>query len=332
MKTCLLSSMRNEGPDILEWVAWHRVIGFDSIAVWTNDCTDGSDVLLDALAGIGWVTHHRHAPAPGASVQGDVAGHAFADRAIMSADWLMWLDADEFLLVNTGAGLLPDLITAIGAADGMAINWRLFGDSGFDRSPDGLVTEAFRQAAPLKYRLNRSVKTLHRVDDRITGLFIHRPVWRDATDRPVRLLSGAGMPLSQEFVLQPKDNGNPQEMVDKGQQSWRLAQVNHYAVKALERVAAKKLRGDGLYADWSSRFDFRYLKRFNKNDETDTAAARYLPRVKAKMAEALSVPAVAQAHRDCAERFRSMLDALGQETAFLATDRHGDGLGTAPKG
>ncbi len=185
----------------------------------------------------------------------------------MSADWLMWLDADEFLLVNTGACLLPDLITAIGAADGMAINWRLFGDSGFDRSPDGLVTDAFRQAAPLKYRLNRSVKTLHRVDDRITGLFIHRPVWRDTTDRPVRLLSGAGMPLSQEFVLQPKDNGNPQEMVDKGQQSWQLAQVNHYAVKALERVAAKKLRGDGLYADWSSRFDFRYLKRFNKNDE-----------------------------------------------------------------
>ena len=121
-------------------------------------------------------------------------------------------------------------------------------------------------------------------------------------------------------------------MVDKGQQSWRLAQVNHYAVKALERVAAKKLRGDGLYADWSSRFDFRYLKRFNKNDETDSAATRYLPRVKAKMAEALSVPAVAQAHRDCAERFRSMLNALGQETAFLATDRHGDGLGTAQKG
>lgn len=327
MKATLLSSMRNEGPDILEWVAWHRVIGFDRIAVWTNDCTDGSDALLDALGGIGWVAHHRHHPAPGASVQGEVARHAYADPSLMGADWLMWLDADEFLVVNAGAGLLPDLISVIGTADGMAINWRLFGDNGHDRSPDGLVTEAFQRAAPLKYRLNRSVKTLHRVDDRITGLFIHRPVWRDTPARPVSLLSGAGLPLSQDFILRPKENGNPQEMVDKGQQSWAFAQVNHYAVKALERVAAKKLRGDGLYADWSSRFDFRYLKRFNKNDEIDRSALRHLTQVKAQMAHALSFAEVAKAHRDCADRFQTMLDGLAKETAFLATDRYGESVG-----
>ena len=328
MTTCLLSAMRNEGPDLLEWMAWHRLIGFDRIVVWTNDCTDGSDALLDALAGIGWVTHHRHHPAPGASVQGDVATLALQDPQVAGADWLMWLDADEFLRVNTGAGRLPDLVAALGDADGIAVNWRLFGDSGHDRSPPGLVTECFTRAAPLKTRLNRSVKTFHRVDHRIARLFIHRPVWHEDAAPPVTLLTGGGAVLSQDFIHRPKENGNPQEMVDKGQQDWSLAQVNHYAVKALERVAAKKLRGDGLYADWSNRFDFRYLKRFNRNDEVDTTIFPQLPALKAEIARALSDATVAAAYADCTARFRAMLDGLAQETAFLATDRYGERLGS----
>lgn len=319
--------MRDEGPDILEWVAWHRCIGFDRIVIWTNDCTDGSDGLLDALAGIGWVTHRRHDPPKGASVQGRVAELALADPLVAGADWLMWLDADEFLRVHAGEGRLGDLIHAIGGADGMAVNWRLFGDSGHDRSPDGLVTERFTHASPLKYRLNRSVKTLHRVDDRISRLFIHRPVWREDESRPVRLLCGSGEALPQDFLHRPKDNGNPQEMVDKGCQSWRFAQVSHYAVKALERVAAKRLRGDGLYADWASRFDFRYLKRFNKNDEVDQCMLPLVPAVRAEMAAALADAGVAAAHATCAARFRLMLDGLADATALLATDRHGASVG-----
>lgn len=332
MTACLLSAMRNEGPDVLEWVAWHRMVGFDRIIVWTNDCTDGSDALLDALAGIGWLTHHRHSPAPGASVQGDVARLALADPQVAGSDWLLWLDADEFLRVNCGAGRLADLIAALDGATGIAVNWRLFGDNGHDRSPEGLVTESFTRAAPLKYRLNRSVKTLHRMDGRIARLFIHRPVWQDDPSPPVRLLAGDGVPLPSDFLFTPKDNGNPQEMVDKGRQSWRLAQVNHYAVKALERVAAKKLRGDGLYADWAGRFDFRYLKRFNHNDEEDRTALPLLPALKAEMARALAHPAVAAAHADCAARFRAMLDGLARETAFLASDRHGARLGDRTDG
>lgn len=47
---CLVSPARNEGPYLLEWIAWHRMIGFDDIIVLTHDCTDGSDVLLDLSA------------------------------------------------------------------------------------------------------------------------------------------------------------------------------------------------------------------------------------------------------------------------------------------
>ena len=58
----LLSAMKNEGPDVLEWALYHRLIGFDHILVYTNGCKDGSDRLLDAIADLGWLTHRRHTP------------------------------------------------------------------------------------------------------------------------------------------------------------------------------------------------------------------------------------------------------------------------------
>ncbi len=46
----LVSAMRNEGPFLLEWIAYHRVIGVDRIVVVSNGSTDGSDELCTALA------------------------------------------------------------------------------------------------------------------------------------------------------------------------------------------------------------------------------------------------------------------------------------------
>ena len=295
--------------------------------IWSYDCTDQSDLLLDALQGLGWLIHHRHSPAAAASVQGDVAAHALCDPLIREASWLPWLDADEFLVVHGGEGWLPDLLSILSEADGMAINWRLFGDSGHDFSPDRPVIESFTKASKLGFRLNRSVKTIHRLDSRVERVFIHRPVWNQNSNPEIRLIAGDGAPLTADFVHCAKDNGNPQEMVDKGRQGWSFAQINHYAVKALERVAAKRIRGDGLYANWSDRFDFRYLKRFNKNDETDLTAHRHLPALTAMMATALTDAAVAKPYADCSEIFRQMLDGLQQETRYLASDRYGASVG-----
>ena len=51
--------MRNEGPFIVEWVTWYRMLGFTDIVVVSNDCTDRSPELLDALARAGWLHHIR---------------------------------------------------------------------------------------------------------------------------------------------------------------------------------------------------------------------------------------------------------------------------------
>jgi hypothetical protein len=55
----LVATMRNEGPFLLEWVAYHRLIGFNDVLICTNDCVDGSPELLDALQNHGLLRHLR---------------------------------------------------------------------------------------------------------------------------------------------------------------------------------------------------------------------------------------------------------------------------------
>ena len=49
----LVTMMKNEGPFILDWLAHHRVVGVERFLVYTNDCGDGTERLLDLLSDAG---------------------------------------------------------------------------------------------------------------------------------------------------------------------------------------------------------------------------------------------------------------------------------------
>lgn len=300
-RICLLSAMKNEGPDVLEWALYHRLLGFDHIVVYSNGCTDGSDDLLDAIAGLGWLTHRRHTPPAGVSPQDAVAARAKADPALAGADWLIWLDADEFLVVHAGAGRVADLIPAARGADALSLNWRCFGDGGHDTTPPGLVIETFVHGMALDNPQGRSVKTLFRLTPRIAEFAIHRPILTPGDDIGWR--DGGGKPLKGHFQVDRNKDDRPRHRVPEGRQSWRIGQINHYPIKALDRYLLKRLRGNGLDPDCApERFDPEYLDIFNFNDTPDTAIGKDLAALQTAMAEALQTPAIAAAHATCAAR------------------------------
>ena len=49
MRITSITPMKNEAPFLLEWVAYHRLIGVNDILVFTNHCTDGTDLMLERL-------------------------------------------------------------------------------------------------------------------------------------------------------------------------------------------------------------------------------------------------------------------------------------------
>jgi hypothetical protein len=192
----LVTTIRNEAPYVLEWVAYHRMIGFDRILVYSNDCTDGTDTLLDALADRGLVIHERNEDYAKKGVQWTALERASSHPETRAADWVLFADIDEFVNVKAGAGRLDDLFAAVPEADAIALTWRLFGSAGTVEIADLPVIGQFTRAAPFPCHAPWTAsqfKTLFRNDGAYRKLGVHRPKSPDPKRKGgIRWVNGSG--------------------------------------------------------------------------------------------------------------------------------------------
>lgn len=239
MRALAVTSVKNEGAFLLEWLAHHRACGVTDFLVFSNDCDDGTDQMLDRLAELGWLTH---LPNPGPHPEGPQwAALKQADRhpLVRQAEWLITLDIDEFINVHAGDRSLPALLAALPQATAIPLTWRLFGNAGVvaDTRP---VTETFTRAAPavLHWPWRAAMfKTLYRNDGSYRKLGVHRP--RSPVPERMaaqRWFDGSGRAL-------PQDHATGRLFSTFGQDNYRLAQLNHYALGSVEDYLLKCDRG-----------------------------------------------------------------------------------------
>lgn len=67
MRITAVTCVKNEGPFLLEWIAFNRLLGVTDHLFYSNDCSDGTDRLLDALKD--WGVQHLPNPAKGRNYQ-----------------------------------------------------------------------------------------------------------------------------------------------------------------------------------------------------------------------------------------------------------------------
>ena len=89
MRITAVTCVKNEGPFLLEWIAFNRLIGVTDFLFYSNDCSDGTDRLLDALARRGMV-HHLPNPAQGRNYQMEALKDAAHQGVVQGADWV-WI-------------------------------------------------------------------------------------------------------------------------------------------------------------------------------------------------------------------------------------------------
>jgi len=299
----LISSLRNEGPFLLEWVAYHRAIGFDRIVIAHNDCTDGSAELLAALDAIGWVTALENPVPEGTAPQQAAAQALAASGCIAPGDWVIWLDLDEFLNIHTGDGTVTALTEAIGEAKALLVPWRLFGDSHGAEFRGRFLDPAFRFAAGRDRVENWALKTLFRYGPAIARLDIHRP-WLVEGSGWTReeVLTAAGKPMDRRHGpnLRWLSGVNPRSFPRMGlhDAGWDLAQINHYALRSKALYALKRLRGRGYWVEAQSKTKLRHSANFyssmNLNDAEDVTILRWQDRVSLLMAEAAADAGVSE--------------------------------------
>jgi len=120
------TGMRNEGPFIVEWVCWYRMLGFEILVV-TNDCTDHSPALLNALAKAGWLTHDTHKPRDGQPPQKSAHRKIMNVPVTAQADWTLICDVDEFLVLHDHDTIADYMGPPPHDFMAIAFNWKCFG-------------------------------------------------------------------------------------------------------------------------------------------------------------------------------------------------------------
>ena len=239
MRATAVLTVRNEGAFLLEWLAHHKGVGFTDFLVFSNDCDDGTDAMLDRLEQMGELVHQPNPGPHEGGVQFAALKQADKHPLVREADWLMTLDIDEFVNIHVGDHTLGALFAALPEADAITLTWRLFGNCGVRDYEDGLVTEQFTRAAPevMIWPWRAFLfKTLYRNSGAYRKLGVHRPRSPSDAADATRWFDGEGRELEARFRRN-------QIFSNFGRPNYGLVQLNHYPLGAMESYILKRDRG-----------------------------------------------------------------------------------------
>ncbi|MEP1352895.1 MAG: glycosyltransferase family 2 protein [Tateyamaria sp.] len=319
MKITQVTCMKNEGPFILEWVAYNRIIGVTDFLIYTNDCSDGTTVLLETLAAEGIVTHLSNPAEPGQPYQMTALKASAHNSVIKESDWVFVSDVDEFLDIRTGAGTISDLITACGNPMAISVTMRMMANSGVSKFEDRLVIEQFTRTHDAELWGDQKaieVKTLTRRDFPLKFYGAHRPFVRASFD-----IGGQSLPWSDGSGRQVP---NPFLTVANKRRRHRfpaagaskLATLNHYTLRSLDSYLVKSDRGDVNRVHRS--FQTKYWAARNDDRHEETRILRRLPELMAEINRLKALPGVNAAHQACVEAHRDLAAQLLQRPGFTA--------------
>lgn len=133
----LIACARWEAECIAEWIAYHRHIGFEHLYLYCND--DAPEALYEAVLSFcqgeePFVTFHHFQPLGQQKAMYLHYLRHYKDEA----EWMMFLDIDEFLRLPRHA-TIGEFIAEHGTADAIYFNWCFFGNNGFEERPPGSV-------------------------------------------------------------------------------------------------------------------------------------------------------------------------------------------------
>lgn len=279
----ILSMMKDEGHCLLEWVAYHHLIGFDNICVYTNNCQDGTDDMLIRLQELGYCKHFRNDVPKGKKPQPHALWLAGKNKDVTDSEWVLTMDADEFVNIKLGDGTVQELVDAVpDDAEGIIITWRFYGSNDVLDWRPGLVIESYTHGAPDRFRKGWGVKSMVRpFPDMKFG--IHRPSIKHKASKEgqveallaLKWVNGGGKPMTESFKKSGWRSTGPTLSYD-------FVEMNHYAVKSYEAYLLRRLRGN--VNNKEDKYNASYFSIFDRNEQEPTvSAARHAPKVKALM-------------------------------------------------
>ena len=149
----LFTNARNES-NIKEWITHHLLIGFNLIYIFDHKSKEPIKSQLGNFDNRVMVERCELDIPPKIPLMNKAANIA----KILKADWFIYLDADEFLILNNFVGV-KKMLDNFQLADSVAVNWLMFGTNNHIQTPDGLILDNYTKSDET---LNQHVKTFVR--------------------------------------------------------------------------------------------------------------------------------------------------------------------------
>ena len=241
----IIACARWEQPYIAEWVAYHVDLGFDHIYLHCND--DDPAPFKATLKGL--APRYRNAvsyrPFFGQGLQSTMYGDALR-RARREADWLCFLDIDEFVVLKRWASV-PQLIEDLDAraVDSLHLHWLFYGNNGHVTRPTGSVLRNYTRRSRgidvhTKHISRSSCFEERRLRDAVFPFWhgLTDPAWDGYVRRNV--LGDDMQPLLQAFPAAMSayldGNGRSDAMIEAGY-------IAHFVLKSEDDFRLRVARG-----------------------------------------------------------------------------------------
>ena len=246
--------IKNESKYILEWLAFHYLVGVEQFFLFDNNSNDNLKEKLkqfpipDIIQYFFWPEH-----------PGQYSAYQYViDNLKDKTHWCAFIDIDEFLFSNENDNLKKILEdydrTDISA---LAAHWLIFGSSGHKFRPPGLCIDEFTKRAPDDFPMHNHPKSIVKLEEVIKPANCHLFFTKNFT------------------VNERKIQLNPVELPEEW--SYERIRINHYFFKSYEEWKIKQRRGRADLDIDHENF-YRKIEEFdlhNRNDIEDKSATRY---------------------------------------------------------
>lgn len=219
MQLVMTTIQRNPGKWIVEWLAFHMLVGFERFCIYAHKSTDDMTEKLIKLSRHYDTRVHKLDDQP----QPQLLAHLHAYNAYAAdVDWMALIKCDDFLQPAQGLNLAEPLaesqdtrLAALGAY------WVCNASNDHLADPDGLVLQDYPRHSGRDFTLNRHVKSILRGGQEIAVCASHAFQTLDGTfDEQLR-------PITFDWMreLEP---------------SYEKLRINHYIAQSYDFYAQTK--------------------------------------------------------------------------------------------
>lgn len=161
-KIGLFCNARDE-KNIKEWAAHHLLIGFDNIIIFDHK---SKIPLKNVFNNFDKRVAIIRTDLPDGNIKNKLMNTVPNIAKKLDLDWFIYLDADEFLILNSKFRGVKHFLATYSYGDSIGVNWLMFGSNNLVKEPSGTIIESYTRSA---INLDKHVKSFVRPEEVINS-------------------------------------------------------------------------------------------------------------------------------------------------------------------